>query len=186
MDISKILAVFLDKLKILIWPIIIFCIVLLFSPDNWIGYFNLKDVIAEYKTWISLVFLVCSSFAVVEIATGIKKIITKWTLSKGKKSNIKKHLNSLSDTQRYIVHFMSHSSTPSGMYLNMSHPEVSDLSTKGIIFRTSSIGQLTSFAYSLKPEVKEVIEKDSNVQNIISVYNDENVLTSAVGSVREW
>ena len=79
------------------------------------------------------------------------------------------------------------SNTPSGMYLNITHPEVSDLVVKGIIYRTSAIGQLTSFAHSLTPLAIKVIEGDLKIlREIVEVYNQDDVNTSAVGRVIEW
>lgn len=182
MGTEKIITVLIDKIKVILWPVFILSATLTFMPKKWLEYLALLEIVNKYRAWISGSLLISISFVVVELFKIVKSKTSEIKKNHELDKIIKENLSNLSYTQNYIVHYLFAENTPSGMYLNVTHPEVNDLAHKGIIYRTSSIGQLNSFAYSLTPRAKKILNKNPEIlEKIAEGYNENNIDKSVFG-----
>ncbi|MFC9540748.1 super-infection exclusion protein B [Lysinibacillus sp. NPDC056959] len=124
MDIAKIILTFIYKIKIILWPIFLLSIALTFMPGKWITYLSINDLVNKNKAWISITLLISSAFVLVELFLLVKNAFTSHFAKREAKKNMKNRLLNLSDTQNFIVHHLFAENTPSGLYLNIMHPEV--------------------------------------------------------------
>lgn len=185
--ISKVLDPILGKIKIITWPIFIVCSLILFIPQKFTRWLSYSDIVEPYQNWISLCWLILLGFIIVELFMIIKNSLIKFKSEREIINVIKENLMNLSYDQNFIVSYLMQKNTPSGVSLNHIHHEVSDLVAKKIIYRTSNVGMLTMFSFSLTPRVIETLRKDRGLLSLIENNScNENELDRGMLNVRDY
>ena len=114
---------------------------LLFIPENILKNLAIHDFAKNYRPWISFVLLISSALLVVTSAIWTTKRIQKWWRRRNFDLKIIESLNILTEDEKQILRFYIAEQTKTNT-LRFDDGIVNGLVSKGIIYRSASVGTL--------------------------------------------
>lgn len=163
MDFSKFLAYLKLPTKVYVATSLIAGI-LLFMPTSWYKFIDIEDIIINYRSIISLVFIVSLVFMLINlIEIPIKQLRAKNNTKKRKKFIIKK-LHQLTQREKEIL--VACLQNDKLVDLDISSGEGATLKNYKIIYRASNVSvdyTSFSFTYSLQDWVYQYLLKNQHL-----------------------
>lgn len=124
--------------------------VLLFGSETMIGIMGLGGIRDTYRPWFGMTLLVVGALLCVEVGAAaagwVKKRIVWWRNLRGGK----RRLHDLTPDERQVLRAYIENDTRT-QYLDLQDGVAQGLAQARIIYRASTLGTLTSFAYNMQP-----------------------------------
>lgn len=157
MDISK-LSEWLKLSPRYLLPISLVTGFVLFASANILDTFGLTPFVRQYRPYLGTVFLLSTVLLLVDWS--IKSY--EWTRKRYRQSSElgrgQRRLHKLTDPEKRILNGYIGSKTRS-QYLSIESGIVNGLEAEGIIYRASTVGRLTDWAYNIQPWAWEYLNK---------------------------
>jgi len=155
-DFSK----YLDWIKLsprYLLPLSLFTGFILFAPQNLLNRFGLGSLLAEYRFYFGLGFLLTTTLLLTAGLTAIYDGIMQGRRQRARLKNLRERLHHLAEPDKEILRRFIYGGTRS-QKLNMADGRVGGLEAEGVIFRSSNVGNIESWAYNLQPWAWEYLK----------------------------
>ncbi|HRH92232.1 MAG TPA: superinfection exclusion B family protein [Agitococcus sp.] len=160
---GELLAKFIEIIQLPIKYLLVFSALsgfLIFSPESYLNYFGLQKIAVEYKTWISITFLVLSLLLVIEVVYWCWGKIDDYFSSRNLKKELQSELLKLDNHEKAVIRefYLQGKNT---LQLPLNHPTIARLFDSHFLILSSTMaekslaGVLASL--SINPEIKDYI-----------------------------
>ncbi len=144
---------FLDWIKLsprYLVPIFLFTGFVLFAPPGILDRFGLTQAATTYRLYFGVAFLLSTFLLLTSaLATGYDAL-SGWRKQRRRTRDMQQTLHRLSEPEKEILRGYIEGQTTT-QYLEMSDGVVGGLEAQRIIYRSSNIGSLGSWAYNIQP-----------------------------------
>ncbi len=149
MDFSK----YLDWIKLsprYLLPISIFTGIVLFGPSWLLDTLGMAGVVANYRFYFGLVFLLSTVLLVSSgLVVGFEQA-AHWVLDKLLLKQRRQRLHRLSEPEKQVLRGYVYKGTPT-QYFSIADGVVGGLEDAGIIYKSSNVGNVKNWAYNIQP-----------------------------------
>lgn len=137
-------------------PIFIFSLICLLLPKKLLIYLDLLKIISTGKYIISLTLLISFSFIVASVLIRFMRVLGERIVSKDYIKRIKKNLNMLTPPEKQILKAYIYNETQTNR-LDPGSGIVEGLAAKGILYKGSNLGEISSWDYNIQPIAYEYL-----------------------------
>ena len=163
---GELLAKFIEIIQLPIKYLLVFSVLsgfLTFSPIEYLNYFSLQKIAIEYKTWISITFLVSSLLLIIEIVYWCWIKVDDYFSTRNIKKELQSELLKLDNHEKAVIRefYLQGKNT---LQLPLNHPTIARLFDSHFLILYSTMaekslaGVLASL--SINPEIKDYITND--------------------------
>ncbi len=159
------------KLNELIAIVFCVCFIMIFLPVEYITFLKLNELKVKYQMYISISFLVTSSYFFVKFISWINKKL-KYKINNSEKRAINYMINKITPEEMAFLVYTFYDSKINKFrtmgYIEYSNGLKTPLEYYEIIYRSSNIstGYDMEFAYNLQPYISEFLNKNLENGNI--------------------
>jgi hypothetical protein len=139
------------------------CAVMLFLPSEWLRRLSLLDFATKYRPWIAVGALGSTAVLVAELLDGARKwIFNRYDRWRSHRVSVD-YLRNLTTVEKVALNAYISGDTET-RYFPMDDGVSSGLVAKGLIYRSSSVGNLVSgFAHNIQPWVRHYLLKNPSL-----------------------
>lgn len=123
---------------------------LLFVPTGILAPLGLASIIAQYRAFIGMLFLISSVLFLVHPLATLYELISTRIMTTMLVRDQQKDLSELTESEKEILRGYIHNKTQS-QYLNPLDGVTAGLEAKRIIYRAANLGQIHQFPYNIQP-----------------------------------
>ncbi len=149
MDFSR----YLDWIKLsprYLLPLSLFTAFVLFAPQDMLARFGLVGLLSEYRPYFGLVFLLSTTLLLTAALAAVYDWIMQSRRERAWLKEKEQRLHRLAEPEKDILRRFVYGGTRS-QKLSMSDGTVGGLEAEHIIFRSSNVGNIESWAYNIQP-----------------------------------
>ncbi len=136
--------------------------ILLFSTDELLRMLGLQTLVAEYRPYVGVVFLLSLVFVLVSASGGLIQITRPWVVDAYRIRIGKKRLQNLNPEERQLLAYYIKNQTRS-QSLDVKSGTVNALAREHIIIRGSNLGTYYGFDYIIQPWAWEYLNKNPHL-----------------------
>jgi hypothetical protein len=149
MDFSK-LSDWLKLSPKYLFPVSVVTGFLLFASTSTLEVFGLTIFVAQYRAYIGITFLISTALLFTNWAVTVYQGVQKKWKEQASLKNLRKRLHNLSNPEKRILKNYIENKTKT-QYLDIGDGVTGGLEAGGVIFRSSYVGNLESWAYNIQP-----------------------------------
>ena len=159
------------KLNELIAIVFFICFIMIFLPVKYIEFLKLEELKIKYQMYISISFLVTSSYFFIRFISWLNRKI-KYKINNSEKRAINYMLNKITPEEMIFLMYTFYDSENNKFrtmgYIEYSNGLKTPLEYYNIIYRSSNIsmGYDMKFAYNLQPYISKFLNKNLENGNI--------------------
>ena len=133
--------------------------VLLFVPADSLKVLGLTQFVADYRTWIGGVFLICSALLLARTGATLGKAANKRLKQRRTLKRWQRRLHELTPEERRVLAGYVGADTRT-QYFQLEDGVIQGLAAEKIITRVASMGNIfTGFAYNIQPWARKYLTK---------------------------
>jgi hypothetical protein len=131
-------------------PISLFTGFVLFAPQEMLDRFGLVRLLSDYRPYFGLVFLLSTTLLLSAALAAVYSWFKKRRRQRARLKYMRQRLHHLAEPEKVILRGFVYNGTRS-QYLDMADGTIGGLEVEGIIFRSSNVGNINSWAYNIQP-----------------------------------
>lgn len=136
---------------------------ILFGSDGFRETLGLSELSAKYRPVLGILFLSSLALLIVAVGTGILRSIKKWRSDRKFIERMKRRLHHLNEGEKQILRYYLAENTRANT-LRIDDGEVQGLAGEGIIFRSSTVGNLLEgFSYNINEIAWDYLHENSSL-----------------------
>ncbi len=145
--------------------------VLLFVPTNVLGKLGLIPFVAQYKSFIGVIFLFSTILFLIHPLTEVYDLVQTRITKTREVRNLQNFLHNLTEDEKRVLRGYICERTQS-QYLDIQDGVTNGLEVKHIIWRASIMGELNYFAYNIQPSAWKYLNEHPE---LLSPQKDDEV-----------
>ncbi len=123
---------------------------LLFAPTGILTTLGLASIVAQYRAFIGVLFLISSVLFLVHPLAMLSELVSTRVMTTMVVRDQQKELSELTESEKEILRGYIYKKTQS-QYLNPLDGVTAGLEAKRIIYRAANLGQIHQFPYNIQP-----------------------------------
>ncbi len=123
---------------------------LLFLPPVALDILGLTQFTGQYRPFIGLVFLISTAILITEITISIQRFLKELNERRAMSARRIKILYNLTDREKEVLQTFVVRKTKTA-YFDMSDGVIGGLEAQGVLYKSSNVGNVESWAYNIQP-----------------------------------